>query len=119
MPENLTTEILLHAFIDLIEERKAAGKKELAATHVTIATWLAQRTGLQIQPRHIQTLTAMMYEAQLITIGGGGIGRPNTYDTTEAKMGTEQFWNQVDALLSVWHHPSRQSMVEKAAATQE
>ncbi len=109
--EENATEVLVYAFLDLIQERKAAGRRELAATLVTIANWISERTGLTVQPRHIQILVTVMNQAQLITIGGGGIGRPNTYDITEVKMGTEQFWNQVDALLAVWQHPSRQAMV--------
>lgn len=101
-----TTETLVHGFLDLINERKAAGRRELAATHKTIATWLSERTGLAVQPRHIPLLTAAMEEAGLLTIGGGGIGYPNTYDTTEAAMGPEAFWNQLDAFLLVWRHPS-------------
>lgn len=98
------------AFIDLINERKLAGRTELAATHQTIATWLGERTGLALQPRHIGILTNMMLDAGLVTIGGGGIGYPNTYDTTEASMGPDAFWNQVDAFLLVWQHPSRDAL---------
>jgi hypothetical protein len=105
------TERVVEAFIDLIQERKAAGKRELAATMDTIARWLSERTGLSIRPRHVQILTTAMREAGLITVGGGGIGRPNTYDTTEAAMGTEAFWQQVDAFLTVWKHPGRKAML--------
>jgi hypothetical protein len=112
--EDTVTQTIVYAFLDLVHERKVAGRRELAATMVTIASWLSERTNLNVQPRHVQTLVATMNQAQLITIGGGGIGRPNTYDTTEDKMGTEQFWNQVDALLAVWQHPSRQAMVMNA-----
>lgn len=104
------TEQLVLAFIDLINERKAAGRKELAATMQTIAAWLSERTGLNVAPGHVQTLTKVLREAGLITVGGGGIGYPNTYDTTEKTMGAEAFWNQVDALLMVWQHPSRKSL---------
>lgn len=96
----------MHAFLDLINERKAAGRRELAATQPTIAAWLSDRTGLTVQPRHVATLVAAMEEVNLLTIGGGGLGRPNTYDTTEAAMGPEAFWNQVEAFLLVWRHPS-------------
>lgn len=104
------TERLLLAFLELIGERKAAGRLELAATMETIAQWLAERTGLKVRAPHIQTLTSVMREAGLITVGGGGIGLPNTYDTCEKQMGTEAFWDQVDALLLVWRHPSRAAM---------
>lgn len=106
------TEQLVLSFIELINERKAAGKFELAATMETVAGWLSERTGLAVRPPHIQTLTNALREAGVITVGGGGIGFPNTYDTTEASMGTEAFWNQVDALLMVWKHPSRKSLAE-------
>ena len=104
------TEACVMAFIDLIHERKLAGKPVLAATHKTIARWLSERTGLRIIPRHVQVLTQVMEQANLITIGGGGIGLPNTYASREDAMGPEQFWNQVDALLMVWQHPSRHAM---------
>ena len=74
------------SFIDLIHERKLAGRQELAATMETIAAWLSERTGLTVQPC-VQTLTATLREAGIITVGGGGIGLPNTYDTTEHSMG--------------------------------
>lgn len=104
------TEQLVLAFIELIEERKAAGRPHLAATMDTIASWLSDRTGLAVRPNHVQTLTSVLREAGIITVGGGGIGYPNTYDTCEKVMGTEAFWDQVDALLFVWKHPSRTSM---------
>lgn len=107
------TEQLVLAFIDLINERKTAGRVELAATMQTIATWLSERTGLEVLPSHVQTLTTTLREAGLITVGGGGIGYPNTYDTTEKSMGADAFWNQVDALLLVWQHPSRKSLAPK------
>src|SRR5690242_3357955 len=91
------TEAVVLGFIDLIGERKLAGKIELAATMKTIATWLSERTGLAVHPSHVQTLTIALRDAGLITVGGGGIGLPNTYDTTEKAMGAEAFWNQVDA----------------------
>lgn len=108
-PDPVTEQLVL-AFIDLINERKLAGRTELAATMQTIATWLSERTGLAVQPSHVQTLTTTLREAGIITVGGGGIGFPNTYDTTERSMGTEAFWDQVDALLLVWQHPSRRSL---------
>lgn len=104
------TERLVMGFLDLIAERKRAGKRELAATMATIATWLSERTSLSLQPQHIQLLTIAMREAGLITVGGGGIGLPNTYDTCEKEMGVEAFWDQVDAFLQVWKHPSRKAM---------
>lgn len=108
------TERLVLSFLELIGERKAAGRMELAATMATIAEWLSQRTGLALRPPHIQTLTNVLREAGIITVGGGGIGFPNTYDTCEKSMGTEAFWDQVDALLMVWQHPSRKSLVESS-----
>jgi len=102
--------LLLHAFIDLIQERKAAGRRELVATHETIARWLSDRTGLAVTPRHVQYLTLALRDGQIIDVGGGGIGRPNTYDTREAAMGTEAFWDQVDAFLMVWRMPGRESL---------
>lgn len=105
------TERLVMGFLELIAERKAAGRLELAATMETIATWLSERTGLKLRAQHIQTLTTTLREAGLITVGGGGIGLPNTYDTCEKAMGPDAFWDQVDALLLVWRHPSRKSMV--------
>lgn len=110
-----TTEALVHGFLDLISERKCAGKTELAATYPTIATWLRERTGLNVLPRHVQVLVQIMQETGLLTIGGGGIGLPNTYDTTEAAMGTDAFWSQVEALLLVWKHPSRRAMESGSA----
>lgn len=104
------TEKLVLAFIDLINERRLAGKCELVATHKTIAGWLSARTGLKVQPRHVQILVKTLEEAGLITIGGLGIGLPNTYTTLEDEMGPERFWDQVDALLLVWQHPSRDAM---------
>ena len=68
--------LLLHAFIDLIQERKAAGRRELVATHETIARWLSDRTGLAVTPRHVQYLTLALRDGQIIDVGGGGIGRP-------------------------------------------
>lgn len=109
-PTDPVTEQLVMAFLDLINERRVAGKTELAATHKTIAQWLSERTGLNVQPRHVQVLVQTLAEAHLITIGGGGIGYPNSYATREEAMGPEQFWNQVDALLMVWQHPGRRAM---------
>lgn len=113
MPESVVdqvTETLVLTFIELINERKLAGKQVLAATMATIAEWLSERTGLDLTPAHIQSLTKAMREGGLITVGGGGIGYPNTYDTCEKDMGSEAFWNQVDAFLMVWRHPSRKSI---------
>ena len=105
------TERLVLGFIELINERKLAGKRELAATMETIASWLSERTGLRITAAHVQSLTTAMREGGLITVGGGGIGYPNTYDTREREMGESAFWDQVDAFLLVWKHPSRRSIV--------
>lgn len=107
------TEQIVMAFLDLIEERKLAGKVELAATMQTIAAWLSERTGLKVAVPHVQALTNALRAANLITVGGGGIGLPNTYDTTEKAMGSEAFWNQVDALLLAWKHPSRNAMLSR------
>ncbi len=109
------TETLVMAFIELIHERKLAGKRELSATMATIADWISERTGLSVAVNHIATLVTAMREAGLITVGGHGIGLPNTYDTCEDAMGEEAFWNQVDAFLLVWRHPSRRAI----AATTE
>lgn len=106
------TEALVLAFIELIHERKLAGRNVLAATHETIAQWLSERTGLAVAPRHVQELAKAMREGGLITVGGGGIGYPNTYDTREAEMGEVAFWTQVDAFLMVWRHPGRQAMAK-------
>lgn len=108
------TETLVLGFLDLIGERKLAGKTELAATMVTIATWLSERTGLAVKPAHVQLLTDALRQAGIITVGGGGIGLPNTYDTCEATMGAEAFWDQVDALLLAWRHPSRKALAPGA-----
>lgn len=109
------TERLVLGFIELIHERKLAGKKELAATQETIAAWLSERTGFALTPAHVQTLVKAMREGGLITVGGGGIGYPNTYDTREKEMGEAAYWDQVDAFLLVWKHPSRKSIAAKAA----
>ncbi|HHV43261.1 MAG TPA: hypothetical protein GXX57_01145 [Firmicutes bacterium] len=114
-----TTETLVLAFIELIHTRKVRGKAVLAATQQTIASLLTEATGLNITPRHVQILTSAMEEANLITIGGGGIGYPNTYDTREDDMGPEIFWNQVDAFLAVYAHPSRSAMVGSKVNGQE
>lgn len=108
--EERVTEALVMAFIELVHERKLAGKHELAATMATIAGWISERTGLPVTVNHIASLVAAMREAGLITIGGYGIGLPNTYDTCEDAMGEEAFWNQVDAFLMVWQHPSRRAI---------
>lgn len=112
IPEEQLESILLHAFIDLIEERKARGKRELAATMETIATWLSERTTLRVTPRHVQYLTLALRDGLIIDVGGGGIGRPNTYDTREAEMGIDAFWDQVDAFLMVWRMPNRMTLLE-------
>src|SRR5690606_9899745 len=52
-PVDAVTETLVMGFLDLINERKAAGRRELAATHKTIAAWLSERTGLAVEPRHV------------------------------------------------------------------
>ncbi len=104
--------LLVHAFLDLIQERKAAGKRELAATHETIAAWLADRTTLPVRPQHVQYLTLALRDGLIIKVGGGGIGRPNTYDTTEEEMGLNAFWDQVDAFLLAWRMPNRKSLLQ-------
>lgn len=109
------TERLVLAFIELIHERKLAGKRELAATLETVAQWLSERTGLSVKPSHVQALTRGMREGGLITVGGGGIGYPNTYDTCEEAMGERAFWDQVDAFLMVWKHPARRSLASGAS----
>lgn len=106
------TETLVMSFIELIQERKLRGRDVLAATMETIAQWLSERTGLAVTPRHIQEMTKAMREGGLITVGGGGIGYPNTYDTCEREMGEEAFWAQVDAFLMVWQHPGRKAMLK-------
>lgn len=112
IPEEQLESILLHAFIDLIQERKARGKRELAATHETIATWLSERTTLRVTKQHVQYLTLALRDGLMIDVGGGGIGRPNTYDTREQEMGLDAFWDQVDAFLVVWKMPNRKSLLE-------
>lgn len=111
MTEQEVTEAVVMAFLELINERKLAGKRVLAATMATIAGWLSERTGLAVTSAHVQTLTTAMREGGLITVGGGGIGYPNTYDTREKEMGESAFWGQVDAFLLVWKHPSRKAML--------
>jgi hypothetical protein len=113
LTQEQVTELIVEAFIDLIQERKVAGKKELAATRETIANWLSARTGLRISVDHVQTLTTAMRQAGLLNVGGFGIGKPNTYNTTEDDMGIEAFWNQVAAFLTVWQHPSRRTMLSE------
>lgn len=109
------TERLVLGLIELIHERKLAGKRELAATQETIAGWLTERTGLSVSPAHVQALVKAMREGGLITVGGGGIGYPNTYDTREREMGEASFWDQVDAFLLVWKHPSRKTIAANRA----
>lgn len=104
------TESLVMSFIEMIQETKSKGHSELTATWQIISAWLSNRAGLKVQPRHVGILADAMAEAGIITIGGGGIGTANTYDTCEKDMGTKAFWNQVDAFLMVWKHPSRKSM---------
>jgi hypothetical protein len=103
--------LLVHAFLDLIQERKAAGKQELAATMDTISVWLSDRTRLPVKPLHVQYLTLALRDGLIISVGGGGIGRPNTYDTREAEMGLDAFWDQVDAFLTVWRMPNRMTLL--------
>ncbi|HYF94735.1 MAG TPA: hypothetical protein VD969_21180 [Symbiobacteriaceae bacterium] len=105
--------LLVHAFLDLIGERKAAGKRELAATMETIASWLSDRTRLPVRAQHVQYLTLALRDGLIISVGGGGIGRPNTYDTREAEMGLDAFWDQVDAFLTVWKLPNRMSLLQE------
>jgi hypothetical protein len=111
--DNRVETLLLHAFLDLIAERKARGRTELVATMETIATWLSDRTGLAVQPRHVQYLTLALRDAGIVSVGGGGIGRPNSYDTTEAEMGLDAFWDQVDAFLLVWRMPNRHTLLSQ------
>ncbi len=111
MTEHDVTEVVVMAFLELINERKLAGKSVLAATMETIAGWLSERTGLSVTSAHVQTLTTALREGGIITVGGGGIGYPNTYDTREKEMGESAFWDQVDAFLLVWKHPSRKAML--------
>lgn len=110
--EDQIESILLHAFLDLINERKARGKRELVATHDTIAQWLSDRTTLRVTRQHVQYLTLALRDGLIIDVGGGGIGRPNTYDTREQEMGLDAFWDQVDAFLMVWKMPNRRSLLE-------
>lgn len=109
--ENQLESLLVHAFLDLIAERKAAGKRELAATHDTIAQWLSSRTRLPVTLLHVQYLTLALRDGHIISVGGSGIGRPNTYDTTEAAMGLDAFWDQVDAFLLAWRMPNRATLL--------
>jgi len=111
--EDQIESILVHAFLDLIGERKARGKRELAATHDTIATWLTDRTTMRVTTLHVQNLTLALRDGLIIDVGGGGIGKPNTYDTREAEMGIDAFWDQVDAFLMVWKMPNRLSLLRK------
>jgi hypothetical protein len=104
--------LLVHAFFDLIAERKAAGKQELVATFETIAAWLSDRTTLPVRPHHVQQMVKALHEGLIITVGGGGIGRPNSYDTREEEMGIDAFWDQVDAFLMVWRLPNRKKLLE-------
>ncbi|MGE5672485.1 MAG: hypothetical protein ACM3XM_01175 [Mycobacterium leprae] len=109
--EEQLEEIVLHAFIDLIQERKAAGKQELVATMETIAQWLSDRTTLPIRAQHVQSLTLALRDAHIISTGGGGIGKPNSYDLCEDEMGIDNFWDQVDAFLMVWRLPNRSQLL--------
>lgn len=115
IPEEQIEPILLHAFLDLIQERKAAGKRELVATMETIAAWLSDRTTLPVKAQHVQYLTLALRDGLIISVGGGGIGRPNSYDTREAEMGLDAFWDQVDAFLLVWRLPNRKALLELEA----
>lgn len=104
--------LLVHAFLDLIAERKAAGRTELVATMATIATWLSDRTRLPVTATHVQALTLALRDGLILKVGGFGIGRPNSYDTTESDMGLDRFWDQVDAFLTVWRLPGRKSLLQ-------
>lgn len=106
------TEALVMAFIEMIQEHKVRGYHALEATWVIVSKWLSNRTGLAVQPRHVGSLVDALAQAGIVTIGGGGIGAANTYDTTERAMGTQQFWTQIDAFLLAWCHPSRKSMTD-------
>lgn len=104
--------LLVHAFLDLIWERKAAGKLELVATMETIASWLSDRTRLPVKAQHVQYMTLALRDGLIISVGGGGIGRPNSYDTRENEMGIDAFWDQVDAFLLVWKMPNRMTLLQ-------
>jgi hypothetical protein len=112
MIEDPVTEALVMAFIELIQETKAKGRNELTATWETVAAWLSRRSGLTVLPRHVGILADAMAQGGIITVGGGGIGSPNTYDTREKQMGINRFWEQVEAFIQVWHHPSRKRLME-------
>lgn len=107
------TEAVVMAFIEMIQEHKARGYYQLEATWQVVARWIANRSGFAVEPRHIGVMAAAMQEAGIITVGGGGIGSANTYDTCEKGMGPKAFWTQVDAFLIVWQHPSRKGMALK------
>lgn len=107
--------LLVHAFIDLIQERKLRGRQGLTATMETIATWLTDRTALPITPQHVQALTLALRDAHIIDVGGGGIGRPNFYDTREEAMGIDAFWDQIEAFLMVWRLPNRKKLLDPGA----
>jgi len=79
----------------------------------TIATWLCSRTRLQVTPQHVQALTLALRDGLIISVGGYGIGRPNSYDTRESEMGIDAFWDQVDAFLLVWRLPGRLKLMPK------
>lgn len=110
--EDQLESLLVMAFLDLIAERKAAGKLELVATMETIAAWLSDRTRLPVKAQHVQYLTLALRDGLIISVGGGGIGRPNSYDTREKEMGLDAFWDQVDAFLLVWKMPNRMSLLQ-------
>ncbi len=112
--EDQLEEILLHAFLDLIQERKLAGKAGLTATMESIAAWLSERTTLRVKAAHVQDFTLGLRDGGLLAVGGGGIGRPNFYDTRETEMGLEQFWDQFEAFLLVYRLPGRRSLLELA-----
>lgn len=109
--DNRLETLVLHAFLDLIGERKARGRTELVATMETIATWLSDRTGLPLKASHVQAMTLALRDGGILDVGGYGIGRPNSYDTREAEMGVGPFWDQVDALLMVWRLPNRDALI--------
>lgn len=116
IPEEQVEELLVTAFLDLIQERKLAGKDGLTATLASIAIWLRERTSLRVETAHVQTLALAMRDAGLLLVGGGGIGLPNQYDTRESEMGLDAFWDQVDAFLMVYRHPSRQALLLQEVA---
>lgn len=112
VPEHELEERLLHAFLDLITERRIKGRAEFAITIANLSQLLAERTGLNVHPRMVQQFVLDLQAGGIITIGGGGIGTPNRYATREDEMGTAAFWDQVDAFLMVYKLPGRLSLLE-------